>query len=65
MDTSEINNSEYAIGVDVGTGSARADPAAEVIKPNRATHKFHNSKHEIFKLMYDHQQEYKRIIYGN
>ena len=37
-------------------------PRAEVIKPDRATSDFHDAKYEVFKLMYDHQQQYRRIM---
>jgi FGGY-family pentulose kinase len=37
-------------------------PRAEVIKPNRETSEFHDSKYEVFKLMYGHQQQYRRIM---
>ncbi|MGH9899607.1 MAG: FGGY-family carbohydrate kinase [Pyrinomonadaceae bacterium] len=37
-------------------------PRAEVIKPDRSTSDFHNAKYEVFKLMYDHQQQYRRIM---
>ena len=37
-------------------------PRAEVIKPNHATSDFHDAKYEVFKLMYDHQQQYRRTM---
>lgn len=37
---------------------------AEVIKPNFAVRDFHAAKYEVFKLMYQHQLEYKRIMNG-
>ena len=39
-------------------------PTAEVIAPNPATFDFHEAKYEVFKLMYQHQLEYKRIMNG-
>lgn len=37
-------------------------PRAEIIRPDRSTSDFHNAKYEVFKLMYDHQQQYRRIM---
>lgn len=37
-------------------------PRAEVIRPNRSTSDFHNAKYEVFKLMYNHQQQYRQIM---
>ncbi len=37
-------------------------PRAEVIKPERAASDFHDAKYEVFKLMYDHQQQYREIM---
>lgn len=37
-------------------------PRAEVIRPDRSTKDFHRAKYEVFKLMYDHQQQYRRIM---
>jgi FGGY-family pentulose kinase len=39
-------------------------PQAEVIKPNTASGDFHQAKYEVFKLMYEHQLEYNRIMNG-
>lgn len=39
-------------------------PPAEVIEPNFAARDFHAAKYEVFKLMYEHQLEYKRIMNG-
>ena len=45
-------------------GMAQMTPEAEVIEPNTARIRFHNKKYEVFKLMYEHQLEYKRIMSG-
>jgi len=37
-------------------------PRAEVIKPNPADAEFHARKYRVFKLMYEHQLEYKRLM---
>jgi hypothetical protein len=37
-------------------------PQAEVIKPDFAASDFHQAKYEVFKLMYQHQLEYNRIM---
>ncbi|MBA3441252.1 MAG: FGGY-family carbohydrate kinase [Pyrinomonadaceae bacterium] len=37
-------------------------PAAAVVKPDTTRRGFHNAKYEVFKLMYEHQQEYKRMV---
>jgi FGGY-family pentulose kinase len=37
-------------------------PCAEVVKPDQSTTDFHNAKYEVFKLMQDHQQQYRRIM---
>lgn len=37
-------------------------PAAEVIEPNFANRDFHERKYKVFKLMYEHQQEYRRMM---
>lgn len=37
-------------------------PEAEVVEPNFAVQDFHEAKYEVFKLMHEHQMEYKRII---
>lgn len=39
-------------------------PQAEVIKSNFAARDFHAAKYEVFKLLYEHQLEYKRIMNG-
>lgn len=43
---------------------ARMTPEAEVIEPNTARSAFHDKKYEVFKLMYEHQLEYKKIMSG-
>jgi FGGY-family pentulose kinase len=37
-------------------------PRAQRIKPAPATNDFHSAKYEVFKLMYDHQQQYRQIM---
>jgi FGGY-family pentulose kinase len=37
-------------------------PRAERIKPDPATTDFHNATYQVFKLMYDHQQQYRQIM---
>jgi ribulose kinase len=37
-------------------------PQAEVIKPARADREFHERKYQVFKLMYEHQLDYKRLM---
>jgi hypothetical protein len=37
-------------------------PRAERIKPDPAKSEFHSAKYEVFKLMYDHQQQYRQIM---
>jgi len=37
-------------------------PRAEVIKPDLSTRDFHDAKYEVFKLMYEHQQQYRQIM---
>jgi hypothetical protein len=39
-------------------------PQAEVIEPNFARRDFHERKYEIFKMMYEHQLAYRRIMSG-
>ena len=39
-------------------------PRAEVIEPEVKHADFHRRKYEVFKLMYEHQQEYRRIMGG-
>ena len=37
-------------------------PRAEVIEPNPADAEFHARKYRVFKLMYEHQLEYRRLM---
>ena len=37
-------------------------PRAELIAPDRTTAGFHEAKYAVFKLMYDHQQQYRRVM---
>jgi hypothetical protein len=37
-------------------------PRAETIAPRPADAEFHARKYEVFKLMYEHQLEYKRLV---
>jgi FGGY-family pentulose kinase len=37
-------------------------PPALRIKPDLSTSDFHSAKYEVFKLMYDHQQQYRQIM---
>ncbi len=37
-------------------------PTAEVIAPNLANKDFHERKYRVFKLMYEHQREYRKIM---
>ncbi|MGH9901887.1 MAG: FGGY-family carbohydrate kinase, partial [Pyrinomonadaceae bacterium] len=37
-------------------------PRAEVVRPRPESSAFHGRKYEVFKLMYEHQQEYRRIV---
>ncbi len=39
-------------------------PQAEAVEPNTARRDFHEAKYEIFKLMYEHQRQYKQIMNG-
>lgn len=39
-------------------------PRAEVITPNATTRDFHQAKYEVFRLMYQHQLEYRQIMSG-
>lgn len=45
-------------------GMAQMTPEAEVIEPNISRSSFHDKKYEVFKLMYEHQLEYKKIMSG-
>lgn len=38
-------------------------PKAEVIKPDLTNAEFHKRKYQVFKLMYEHQLEYRRLMY--
>lgn len=44
--------------------SMRMSAAGEVIRPDPSLRQYHDRKYRIFKLMYDHQQMYNRIIGG-
>jgi FGGY-family pentulose kinase len=37
-------------------------PRAELIKPNPANAEFHARKYQVFKLLYEHQLEYRRLM---
>lgn len=37
-------------------------PHAQRIKPDLAPNDFHRAKYEVFKLLYDHQQQYRQIM---
>jgi FGGY-family pentulose kinase len=41
---------------------AAMSPRAETIAPRPADAEFHARKYEVFKLMYEHQLEYKRLV---
>jgi len=43
---------------------AAMSPKAEVIEPNLERSDFHRRKYEVFKLMYEHQKEYRRVMGG-
>jgi hypothetical protein len=40
-------------------------PKAAVIKPNADRKAFHDTKYAVFKRMYEHQLEYKRLMNGD
>lgn len=41
---------------------AAMSPTAEVIRPHAGTRDFHNAKYAIFTAMYEHQQQYRRLM---
>jgi ribulose kinase len=41
---------------------AEMSPQAEVIQPASSKREFHDAKYKVFKLMYEHQLEYKKIV---
>ncbi len=43
---------------------AGMSPRATVVAPDRATAPYHDAKYEVFKRMYDHQLEYRRVMEG-
>lgn len=43
---------------------AAMSPRATVVAPDRATAAYHGAKYEVFKRMYDHQVEYRRVMEG-
>ncbi len=50
--------------VSIVEAMAAMSPQAEVVKPNFAERDFHQSKYKVFKLMYENQLEYRRIMDG-
>jgi FGGY-family pentulose kinase len=56
-----VASGRYASIVDA---IAAMSPRATAIAPDRETARFHDAKYEVFKLMYDDQVHYRRVMEG-